>query len=52
MEVEEALMRVEEAWRPVERKRHKRLNVLVRHDDEADQSQNGITFRLMEALEG
>ncbi|PAV18924.1 hypothetical protein PNOK_0576700 [Pyrrhoderma noxium] len=52
LEVEEALMRVEEAWRPVERKRHKRLNVLVRHDDEADQSQNGITFRLMEALEG
>lgn len=47
-----AISRIEEAWKVVEKKRHRRLNVLVRHDDdELQTSRKNSTFHLMEDLE-
>ncbi|KAL5528187.1 hypothetical protein ACEPAF_7323 [Sanghuangporus sanghuang] len=50
---EDAIARIEEAWRHVEKRRHRRLNVRVRHDDDELQSsaRKNSTFHLMEDLE-
>ena len=50
---EDAIARIEEAWGNVERRRQRRLNILVRHDDDELQSsvRNNSTFHLMEDLE-
>ena len=48
---ETALQKIEEAWKTVENRKHRRLNVRVNHDDEADQMKNHTNFHLMEDLE-
>lgn len=47
---ETALQKIEEAWKTVENRKHRRLNVLVNHDDD-DQMKNHSNFHLMEDLE-
>ena len=47
---EAALQRIEEAWKTVEDRNHRRLNVLVKHDDDV-QSRSDSNFHLMEDLE-
>ncbi|THH04498.1 hypothetical protein EW145_g5484, partial [Phellinidium pouzarii] len=48
---EAAIERIEEAWKNVEKKRHRRLNILVRHDDDELQTKKNSTFNLLESLE-
>lgn len=47
---ETALARIEEAWKTVENRKHRRLNVLVDHDDEVQLGKDS-NFRLIEELE-
>ncbi|KAI5123884.1 hypothetical protein M0805_005701 [Coniferiporia weirii] len=42
---------IEEAWKVVEKKRHRRLNILVNHDDEGPQTKKSSNFHLLEDLE-
>ncbi|EJD03193.1 uncharacterized protein FOMMEDRAFT_140900 [Fomitiporia mediterranea MF3/22] len=48
---ETANSRIQEAWKLVEKKHQRRLNVLVRHDDDELRSGKDSTFHLMEDLE-
>ncbi|KAH8119164.1 hypothetical protein DFH11DRAFT_426628 [Phellopilus nigrolimitatus] len=48
---EPAIELIEEAWKGVEKKHHRRLNILVRHDDDELQSKKNSTFHLLEELE-
>lgn len=45
-----ALARIEEAWKTVETRNYRRLNVLVNHSDDV-QSRKDSNFQLMENLE-